>query len=385
MSQFRPAFTAVAIPARDEAERIAPCLEALDAQIGAQLDAIVLFVNNTTDGTADIARQVRLRPGTALQVIERHLPPDQATAGHARQMAMAAAAALAGPGGILLTTDADGQVDPDWLAANLAAIAAGADAVCGWVELHPIDWGLIPATLHEDDARECAYDALLDEIHARLDPDPADPMPRHTQNPGASIAVTAAAYARCGGVPAIPSGEDRALIAALRRVDARIRHAPEVHLTVSGRIEGRSQGGMADTIRRRLQQPDEFIDDRLEPATICARRATSRAALRRLWQVRPRTAAEGADALQNLARDLHLDPSVIQSALGRPYFGQAWDTVERAAPALRPKLVRVADLAAETAVAASILRFLRAKQRPGDRSDTALAEADTPRGDRPPR
>ena len=357
-------FTAVAIPARDEAAHIAACLEALDAQSGAQLSAIVLLVNNTKDGTADIARRVALRPGTRLHVLERTLSLEQATAGHARQMAMEAAAAVAGPDGVLLTTDADGQVDPDWLAANLAAIADGADAVAGWVELHPIDWGHIPAKLHEDDARECAYDALLDEIHARLDPDAADPLPRHTQNSGASIAVTAAAYARCGGVPAIRSGEDRALIAALRRVDARVRHAPEVHVMVSGRIQGRSEGGMADTIRRRLVQPDEFIDDRLEPAAACARRARCRAALRTAYGV------PGSD-IRPLATALQCDPAMLKAARALPYFGAAWDAVERQSPVLRRVRVPVARLAAETAAADAILAALRPVQSLGGRSDTA--------------
>ncbi len=327
MQRPRPATTVVAIPVRDEAERIGACLDALDAQVGAQLGAIVLLVNNTTDATVAIARSVPLRPGTALHVLERTLPPDQASAGHARQLAMQAAAMLAGPSGLLLTSDADGQVDPDWLAATLAAIADGADAVAGWVDLHPIEWGQIPARLHEDDARECAYDALLDTIHARLDPDPADPAPRHTQNSGASIAVTAEAYRRCGGVPSIPSGEDRALIAALRRVDARVRHAPEVHVTVSGRTLGRSKGGMADTIRRRMTQPDPFIDDRLEPAAACARRARSRAALRAAY------GDPGRD-LRPLARALELEPATLARHLAAPYFGQAWDAVERVAPAL---------------------------------------------------
>lgn len=364
MSRSRSAFTAVAIPARDEADRIAACLEALDAQIGARLDAIVLLVNNTSDGTARIARGVRLHKPTKLHVIECNLPPDQATAGHARRLAMEAAAELAGPDGVLLTTDADGMVDPDWLAANLTAIAAGADAVAGWVELHPIDWGHIPAKLHEDDARECAYDALCDEIHARLDPDPADPVPRHTQHSGASIAVTAAAYARCGGVPAIPTGEDRALIAALRRVDARIRHAPEVHVTVSGRIEGRSEGGMADTIRRRLTQPDKFIDDRLEPAIACARRARCRAALRRVY-FEPST---GSGAL---ATELHFDRTSLASLLAAPFFGEAWDALERSHPILRRELVPVSALAAETEAAEAILASLRMQPRRGGRSDTA--------------
>ncbi len=244
--------TAVAIPARDEADRIVGCLDALQGQIGARLDHIVLLVNNSRDATASRARAAAGQLGTAVHVIETVLPPEQANAGHARRLAMAHAARLVGADGVLLTTDADGQVDPDWLAANLAAIRDGADLVAGWVELDPVEWGRIPMRLHRDDARECAYDMLCDEIHARLDPDPADPLPRHTQHSGASLAVTAAAYERCGGVPAIPCGEDRALVDALRRVDARIRHALEVHVTVSGRTEGRSPGGMADTIRRRL-------------------------------------------------------------------------------------------------------------------------------------
>jgi hypothetical protein len=337
-----------AIPARDEAERIGPCLDALDRQTGAQLDHIVLLLNNCTDATAAIARAARLRRGTTLHVIERQLPPHQANAGHARRLALQAAARLAGAEGVLLTTDADGQVDHHWAAANLAALHAGADVVAGWVELDPIEWGNIPPVLHEDDARECAYDALCDEIHARLDPDPADPMPRHTQNSGASIAVTAAAYARSGGVPDIASGEDRAFIAALRRVDARIRHAPEVHVTVSGRTEGRSKGGMADTIRRRLGAADLYLDERLEPAADCARRARRRAELRRAYR--------NGDLADHLAT---------------PYFGAAWEGVEAASPALVRRRVRVAELPAQMEAATAILRALRRAARPSDRSDTA--------------
>jgi GT2 family glycosyltransferase len=341
-----------AIPARNEEERIEACLSALDGQEGARLDHIVLLVNNSEDGTAAIARGMKLHSATKLWVTECTLPPDQANAGYARALAMKAARKLAGAYGVLLTTDADGLVDPDWLLSNLAILKAGADAVAGWVDLHPLEWGQIPKRLHEDDARECAYDALCDEIHARIDPDPADPWPRHTQHSGASIAVTSTAFSRCGGIPAVSSGEDRAFIAALRRVDARVRHAPEVHVTVSGRTEGRAEGGMADTIRRRLLQQDEFLDERLEPAYACAHRATCRAELRLAFN-------DSEGDISSVANRLVLKQSVVRDLLRAAYFGMAWEAAEATAPALQRTRVRPTALAYETAIAKSILAKLR--------------------------
>lgn len=340
--------TVVAIPVHNEAERLAACLDALDDQVGAQVDHVVLLLNNCTDGSVAVARQATLRPGTRLHCVERTLTPQNANAGHARRLAMQAAAMLAGPAGILLTTDADAWVDPDWLASNLAAIAAGADVVAGWVDLDPIEWGQIPSQLHEDDARECAYDRLCDEIDAALDPDPADPLPRHTQHSGASIAVTVRAYDQVDGIPDMQTGEDRAFFAALRRAGARIRHAPEVHVVVSGRIEGRSAGGMADTIRRRIQRPDEYIDDRLEPARDCARRAFYRGWLRTACSIPEQRAA--------LLKRLQLRD--LEDWLQTLDFEDAWDCVEPLViPARVP--VRVSDLAAQTRQALAILAAAR--------------------------
>ena len=56
----------------------------------------------------------------------------------------------------------------------------------------------------------------------------------------ASRRVSRAAFRRVGGVPAVALGEDRAFAAALQRAGARIRHAPEVRVVVSGRILGRA-------------------------------------------------------------------------------------------------------------------------------------------------
>ena len=370
MLRPRRPITAIAIPARDEAERIGACLEALNAQEGARPDHIYLLVNNSTDATAKIARSVRMHRAIHLHVVERDLPPEQANAGFARREAMARAAGLAGPQGVVLTTDADGLADPDWLAANLAVLAAGADVAAGWVDLHPLEWSQIPAKLHEDDARECAYDAICDALHDRIDPDRADPAPRHTQHSGASIAVTAAAFARCGGVPPLRSGEDRALIAALRRVDARIRHATEVHVTVSGRLEGRSEGGMADTIRRRLSQPDAYLDDRLEPAENCARRAWCRAELRRVYDDPRRDVAAVAERLE-------MSGGQVACLLRTPHFGMAWEAAELASPALRRRLVPVADLPVQMRAAETILAELYRRENESDCMAAAAASVST--------
>jgi GT2 family glycosyltransferase len=336
----------VAIPACNEEDQIERCLRALDAQAGARLDEIVLLLNNTTDATASLARNVRFCTPTRLHIIEVTLPPERANAGHARRLAMNEAALRAGADGLILTTDADGRVMPDWLAKTHVALAAGADVVVGWVALHPEDCQAIPVSLREADALECAYDALCDTIHARLDPDPADPLPRHTQHSGASIAVTARAFARCGGVPDVRSSEDRALIAALRRVDARVRHAPAVHVSVSGRIEGRAIGGMADTIRRRMTAPDIYLDDRLEPAADCARRAWARAEARRCYL--------GADPTI-FAKVIGLPRTQLEACFSLTWFGTAWAAIERQSPMLRRQLVSVRDVANELATARAIL------------------------------
>lgn len=356
----------VAVPVRNEAERIGDCLRALALQGEAQADAIVLVLNNCTDATADIVRLLAPTLPVPLHPIEVALPPERAFAGAARRLAMEHAASLAGEGGVLMTTDADGRVAPDWIAANLAALRRGADAVAGRAEIDPVEALLIPAHLHADDARECAYAALLDEIAALLDPDPADPWPRHDEHSGASIAVAASAHARAGGIPAMPLAEDRGFIEALRRVDARIRHAPEVRVIVSGRIEGRAPGGMADTIRRRMVRQDALLDDRLEPARDAARRADLRARARHAWKA--------GFVPPALPRALQLPPAEMEALLGAEFFGAAWTALEAASPVLRRReRVSMIGLPVQAALATRLRNALRSRgaaATSADRADT---------------
>jgi glycosyltransferase involved in cell wall biosynthesis len=344
----------VAIPVKDEANRIGGCLAALSRQ-SIPANHVVLLLNNCTDDTADIVRALPQGPHQ-LHVIECELEGDSASAGVARGLAMNYATSLLSEG-VLLTTDADAEVPENWVEANLRAIDEGADAVCGRAEIDPVEALLIPAHLHEDDAREVAYGRLLDEIASIVLPDPADPWPRHREESGASIAITVEMFRRIGGLPSRPSGEDRALIEMLRSLDALVRHDPHISVTVSGRIEGRARDGMADTMRRRIIQQDEFVDDSIEPAWAAFRRLRIKRRFRFLWR-RPTK-----HRLYQLASALALDPAVLADAVAAPYFGQGWSQVEQAVPRLSQKRVRFVDLPREMATARRIHRYLCSGER----------------------
>ena len=341
---------AVAVPVRNEEALIGACVNALGRQVGAPVFDVVLLINNTTDGSAAVARAASVGLPIRTTVLGHDFSPAEQTAGHARRAAMEAAAARCTTDGVLLCTDADGRVAPDWIAANLRHIRNGADAVAGRALLDPVDAAAIPAALHAADARECAYAAVLDRIASLVDPDPADPWPRHTEHSGASICVTRAAWAAAGGVPPVGLGEDRAFFQALSRLDACIRHAPEVRVTVSGRVAGRARGGMADTIRRRMAAPDPFIDDALEPALDRVRRLRLRRRLR-LARLDP-------GLLPGLAGELCWPLERLAEAAVLPTFGGMWEQLEQGCAGLAQRPVATADLEQELARAERILEGL---------------------------
>ena len=214
----------VAVPVKDEEARIESCLCALAGQLEVDFDdlAVVLLLNNCRDATADRVRVLAGQLPFRLELREVDLPPAYANAGWARRLAMEAAADLVSPDGLILTTDADTLVETDWIAANRREIAAGADAVAGYVMADPTELIELPPEILERGSLEWEFQQLGAEMVARVDPDLNDPWPCHNQNCGASAAITAAAYRRIGGLPPRPVGEDRALFEMVRRIDGRI-------------------------------------------------------------------------------------------------------------------------------------------------------------------
>ena len=342
-------LTAVAIPVRDEAKRIGSCLAALARQ-SVPANHVVLLLNNCTDGTAEVVRAI---PAAShrLHIIECSLEGPSASAGVARGLAMKHAVSLVSEG-VILSTDADGEVPEDWMETNLRAIEGGADAVCGMAVIDPLEALFIPPHLHDDDAREVAYGRLLDEIESMILPDPGDPWPRHTEDSGASIAITTPMLRQAGGVPFLASGEDRALIGMLRLMDARVRHDPQIRVVVSGRIEGRAHGGMADTIRRRIVKQDEYVDERIQPAWAAFQRSKMKRRFSFLWH------EPTESRVHHLARLLSIAPNVVVDAVAAQYFGLGWSQLQQASSLLQQRRVRFVDLPREMAIAQSIHRHL---------------------------
>ncbi len=337
----------VAIPVKNEEKIIGACLQSLAAQT-MKFDRLVLLLNNCNDGTLQICNEIRARLA-GVEIYQEHLQGNLASAGEARRLAFQYATRPYAEA-ILLTTDADAVPERAWIEKNVAEITAGAQAVCGAIEIDPLEAACI-AHLQQDDAREKSLLALLDEITSLLNPDPFDPWPRHQQQSGASIALRSDILLLAGGPPHVAACEDRLLIEKLRLVDARIRHAPTIRVRVSGRMEGRAAGGMAETLARRMIKQDALTDEKLEPAIDALRRASAQARLRAVRQ--------GDAAATSLAADLLISSADMHRALHASFFGQAWAEIQRLSPVLRRRRVAFADLERETRIAAGLRDRLR--------------------------
>jgi len=334
----------VAVPVKNEVERIGLCLEALALQADVAFEdiAVVLLLNNCTDGTAEQVREIAPLLPYRIEMHAVDLPPRFANAGWARKLAMDAAERLVASDGLILTTDADTRADEDWIAANRREIDAGHDAVAGYVMAEPMELMQLPPAILERGSLEWEYQQLAGELDARVDPEPHDPWPRHNQNCGASAAVTAAAYRAIGGLPPRPVGEDRALFEMLRRMDGRIRHSLEVQVVTSARTDGRASGGLADEIRLRTD-PNHPCDDALEVAISTFRRALWRSQLRTLW-----LAGQVDSHAETWAARMRIPAGNVRAALGRhPYFGAFWAELESQSPRLAWRLVTMAGLKRE--------------------------------------
>ena len=240
-----PALRAcVIVPARDEEALIGACIEALAAQTGLHASEyeVLLVLDRCTDATEARARAAAGK--LALRVVRSHRPG----VGAARRLGMDLACerllALGRADGLIACTDADSEAAPDWLRAQLDAIAGGSAAIGGRAALSDADQAALP-----DAVRERRGEEARERLARARDASPAG-RTEHHQFSGASMAVTAATYERVGPLEPRAGLEDEAFERLLRSRGVAIDRLRTVRVTTSARDSGRAPRGLAVDLRR---------------------------------------------------------------------------------------------------------------------------------------
>ncbi|MER0240121.1 glycosyltransferase [Fulvimarina sp. MAC8] len=280
----------VAVPAKDEEERIPRLIRALSSQtwlaVGDRSLDMVVVLNNTADRSRSAIEEAALGTRLRVHLVDLTLPAVFAHVGTARRLALELARALCrtSMSSVLLTTDADAVPTERWIDANLLAISAGADIVGGRIVGDKREEALLGQAFVARAASHLLYAELCDRVMSLLDPVEHDPWPRHRDHTGASLAVRANVYDAVGGLPALPYREDLAFVSRVRDAGYRLRHSPSVWVEVSARTKGRAPGGMADTLATWVQDAETDRPYLVEGPEAIVERALRRSMLRKVSQ-----------------------------------------------------------------------------------------------------
>ena len=225
---------AVVIPACNEQDRVARCIESVSAAVRDLVSAepgaavsVVLAADSCTDRTVPVVCETWAAswgPDERAQLTV--LEGRWASAGGARQAA-ANRALIANPDW-LASTDADTAVPAQWLSYQVERAHTGVDAVLGTVEPDPAE---CPERVY----RLWHLEHDLAEGHPYI----------HAANMG----VRAGAFAAAGGFPNVECSEDEAVVGALRALGARVESTDRIRAITSGRLRGRAALGFAYHLR----------------------------------------------------------------------------------------------------------------------------------------
>ncbi|WP_344223665.1 glycosyltransferase family A protein [Kocuria atrinae] len=232
---------AVVIPACNEEERVARCIESVAGAARTLVRAepettvdVILAADSCTDRTVAATREAWAAPSSRgleqwadLTVLEG----DWASAGGARQAAANHALRLGADW--IASTDADTAVPQNWLSYQVERSLAGVDAVLGTVEPDPAD-------CPEQVFRLWHLEHDLTEGHPYI----------HAANMG----VRAGAFQAAGGFPNVECSEDEAVVGALRAHGARVESTDRIRAITSGRLRGRAALGFAYHLRNLAAQ-----------------------------------------------------------------------------------------------------------------------------------
>ncbi len=349
---------------RDEAEHLPKTLEAFANQVDLQnrplntnFYEILVLANNCRDASAQIARQWRKRhPHINLHVAEISLPPKNSNIGFVRRRLMNEAfrrlTSNKSGGGIIMTTDGDTSVAPDWIIQTVGEIKRGADAVGGRILIDSDELARMNDCARYFHLLDEEYRLLAAEYECYLDRLAHDFRPRHHQHFNGSFAVTTAAFERAGGVPDVPFLEDIAFYHALLRVDAKVRHSPAVKVYTSARHSGRSQIGLSFQLNEWKKLGEKRAKFTVESARAIRNRILTRKVLRGFQIIVRSGKRPKAKAVAAVAVKIGVPRRFISKQLQKPQtFGSLLEKIYHRQHESGNWRRRNAPVAVETAVA----------------------------------
>lgn len=325
----------VIIPVKNEAECIRETLDAIRLQrdpAGNEIDynvfEVLVLANNCTDQTFEICKAYQLAyPKFALHIVQITLEGEAAHIGTARRLLMDSAyqrlIQVAGDRGIIVSTDGDSQADPTWIYHILDEMENGVDVVGG--RILPRDTP-IQSKLHH--LRDVTYRLFTSRLESVLDPCIANPWPRHFQCYGPSLAVTCEIYDRSGRLPAIPYLEDEEFRKRLKRIDAKIRHSPNVKIYTSSRLTGRVEFGFSVQLKQWQDMSTKGEQQLVESLDTLIFKLNVKNSLRKLWASTSLCPALQAE-LKSVSTALAIDVQTLKTTLqNSPYFESFWEKIE---------------------------------------------------------
>jgi len=211
----------VIVPAYNEAARIGATLEALAAQTDTDFTLLVVD-NNSTDATADVARQFRA-PFPVHVLVEPEKGVGCAVDTGFRHAIAAGAVHLA-------RTDADCLPSPGWVAAARSALAASGGLACGRIVARPDEHGPFGRAFFRLLVVLAASFGRLRPAHAG-----GEFKAPYRMHAGNNMAITASLYEACGGMPRRPSPTDRTFLNRVRRTSPAIVHSRDMVVANSTR------------------------------------------------------------------------------------------------------------------------------------------------------
>jgi glycosyltransferase involved in cell wall biosynthesis len=205
-----PAELWVVVPAYNEAARITATLDALAAQTDRDFTLLVVD-NNSLDGTPAVVRAFAHRAPIRVELIVEPEKGVGSAVDTGFRHAIAAGATL------LARTDADCLPHPGWVAAARAALAARPGLVAGKITARRDEHGLLGRA-----AFRCVV--AVAGAFGRIRPANRGAGFRtpYRMHAGNNMAITAALYGACGGMPRRPSPTDREFLNRVRRTTAAI-------------------------------------------------------------------------------------------------------------------------------------------------------------------